>query len=147
MQEDRLRSLRAAGTLTIGGLTELAPEFFPERVRCPRRPIASGHFSDPLERMIFSGIITDADNDIPMEWACGGGTRRLQRVTHGRGQIVGTVVHRHENLQPAPKDGHQAARPWGRAKQPHPTISRQSNAATAASVPLSGFETSPGSPN
>jgi hypothetical protein len=38
-----------------------------------------------------------------VEWACGGGARRLQRVAHGRGQIVGMIVHRHENLPPAPK--------------------------------------------
>src|SRR5215207_10173140 len=87
------------------------PEFFSERLRCPRRPIASDHFSGPLERMTFGGVIADADNDIPMERACGGGTRRLQRMAHGCGQIVGMVVHRHENLQPAPKGGHQAARP------------------------------------
>jgi hypothetical protein len=103
MQGRRVPSLLAAGTLTIGGLSQLTPEFFPERLRCPRRPIASDHFSDPLEGMIFGGVIADADNDIPMERACGGGTRRLQRVSHGRCQIVGMVVHRHENLQPAPK--------------------------------------------
>jgi hypothetical protein len=89
--------------LTIGGLAQLTSEFLPERLRCPRRPIASDHFSDPFEGMIFGGVIADADNDIPMERACGGGTRRLQRVSHGRCQIVGMVVHRHENLQPAPK--------------------------------------------
>jgi hypothetical protein len=101
----------AARTLTIGGLAQLAPEFFPERLRWPRRPIASDHFSGPLERTTFGGVIADADNDIPMERACGGGTRRLQRMAHGCGQIVGMVVDRHENLQPAPKGGHQAARP------------------------------------
>jgi hypothetical protein len=111
MQEDQLQLLRAAGTLTIGGLTELALKFLPERLRCPRRPITSDHFSHPLEGMIFGGVIADADHDIPMERVCGSGTRRLQRMAHGCREIVGMGVHRHENLQPAPKGGHQAARP------------------------------------
>jgi hypothetical protein len=38
-----------------------------------------------------------------MEWACGCGARRLQRVAHGCGQIICMIVHRHENLPPAPK--------------------------------------------
>jgi hypothetical protein len=101
----------AAGASTICGLAELTPEFLPERLRGPRRPIASDHFPGPLERMTFGGVIADADNDIPVERACGGGTRRLQRVVHGCGQIVGMVVRRHENLQPAPKGGHQPVRP------------------------------------
>jgi hypothetical protein len=93
--------------------------------------------------MTFGGVIADADNDIPMEWACGGGTRRLQRVAHDRGQIIGMVVHRHENLQPAPKVAigrrdltslaSKAASPRqrgdGRTRSP------------------SAIETSPGSPN
>jgi hypothetical protein len=55
----------------------------------PTRPIASDDFSGPLERMSFGGVIADPDNDIPMERACGCGARRLQRVAHGCGQIIG----------------------------------------------------------
>jgi hypothetical protein len=107
-----VRSLLAAGTLTIGGLTQLAPEFFPERLRSPRRPIASDHFSDPFERMAFSGVVPDADNDIPMGWTCGCGTRRLQRVAHGRDQIIGMIVHRHENHLRRSVISGSGARPW-----------------------------------
>jgi hypothetical protein len=135
-RSDRVPSPLAARTSTIGSLAQLAPEFFPERLRCPIRPIASGHFPGPLERMTFGGVIADPDNDVPMERACGCGTGRLQRVAHGRGQIVGMVVHRHRNLQPAPKGGQQAAR----------QVSPRQRGDGRERSP-SGFETSPGSPN
>ena len=91
-------SAPAAGTLPICGFAQLTTEFIPEHLRCPLCPIAFYQFSGPLECVTFGSVIADADNDIPMERACGGGTRRLQCVAHRRGQLVGMVVHRHQSL-------------------------------------------------
>jgi hypothetical protein len=140
-----MRPYLSQRTSTIGGVAQLAPEFFPERLRWPRRPAASDDFSGPLERMSFGCVVADPDNDISMEWACGCGTGRLQRVAHGCGQIVGMVVDRHENFlrEEWPSD----SKALSACEAALPDHSRHGNAATAAAVPLSGFETSPGSTN
>jgi hypothetical protein len=87
--------------MTVCGIAELALEFFEQRFAPAYGAVRLCNVSGAEISMVFRGVITDTDRYICVERANRRGTGGLERVTHGRSEIICVAVDGHQNLAPA----------------------------------------------